>query len=497
MLVGLWLTPFLLRRVGQHDLGLWLVGGQLIGYLGLLDFGVLAILPREVAHASGLAAETRHHLIAQLVARVREIVRIQVIVIALVAAALVWWLPDEWHGLRLPSALVFAAFVVLYPLRLHAAVLQGLQELPFLSRQQLLGWALGSVTTVALVLAGLRLSALAGGWLVTASVPALAGWWYARRHWSPLLSFGGKPHVEQFFQRSMWVSVSQISQVLLSGSDILLVGRVLGAAAVVPYSCTGKLIGVFVNQPHLLMHAAQPALSELRASSSKERLANVATALTHAMLMLSGALAIVVLCVNHYFVNWWVGPAQYGGGALTVALAGAMLLRHCNVAVIYTLFCFGYERQLSLTSLADGVVSVGGAAILLWLLGPIGAPLASIAGVVLVSLPVNIRSVAREMGLSATAFMARSWLLVVWTLLVGSLAAVAGAAIGGDSLPQTLAAMTTATGLYLVAVVPIAWRGPLGPYLRRLSPALATTIDGFTARRSALSQAAGTTPRSE
>jgi hypothetical protein len=29
--VGLWLTPFLLRRIGQHDLGLWLVATQFLG----------------------------------------------------------------------------------------------------------------------------------------------------------------------------------------------------------------------------------------------------------------------------------------------------------------------------------------------------------------------------------------------------------------------------------------------------------------------------------
>lgn len=497
MLVGLWLTPFLLHRVGQHELGLWLVGGQVIGYLGLLDLGVLAILPREVAHASGLPAESRQRLIAQLIARVREIVRVQVVVIACVAAAVIWWLPDDWRALRLPFLVVFGTFVVLYPLRVHAAVLQGLQELPFLSRQQVLGWALGTAATVALVLAGLRLGALTTGWTVTAAVPALAGWWHARRKWPHLFSFAAKPRVDEFFQRSMWVSVSQVSQVLLSGSDVLLVGRMLGAAAVVPYSCTGKLIGVFVNQPHLLMHAAQPALSELRASSSKERLATVATALTHAMLILSGALGIVVLCVNHYFVNWWVGPEQFGGWALTIAFAAAMLLRHCNVAVIYTLFCFGYERQLSLTSLADGLVSVGGAALLLWMWGPAGAPIASIAGVMLVSLPMNVRSVAREMGLSATAFMSRSWLLVMWTLLVGSLAAVVGVFTGASSLLQALAAVTTMIGLYLVAVIPIAWRGPLGPYLRQMAPALATGIDSVTSRRSALRRAAGNAPRPE
>jgi len=30
IVVGLWLTPFLLRHLGSHDYGLWLLGGQVL-----------------------------------------------------------------------------------------------------------------------------------------------------------------------------------------------------------------------------------------------------------------------------------------------------------------------------------------------------------------------------------------------------------------------------------------------------------------------------------
>ena len=53
-------TPFLLQRVGQRSLGLWLVINQTLGYLTLLDFGVIAMLPRKrVAVASGLPGPAR------------------------------------------------------------------------------------------------------------------------------------------------------------------------------------------------------------------------------------------------------------------------------------------------------------------------------------------------------------------------------------------------------------------------------------------------------
>ena len=53
LVVGLWLTPFLLGRIGTHEYGLWLITTQILGYLMLLDLGVVALAPRETAYATG------------------------------------------------------------------------------------------------------------------------------------------------------------------------------------------------------------------------------------------------------------------------------------------------------------------------------------------------------------------------------------------------------------------------------------------------------------
>jgi O-antigen/teichoic acid export membrane protein len=470
-ITGLWLTPFLLHRVGQHQYGLWLVAGQLLAYLTLLDLGVIGILPREVAFASGQPGlGNANERIAGLIAQVRQIVRWQLPVLS-VACGLVWWfLPAEWSLMRWPLALVFVAFIALYPLRILTAALQGVQELPFLAKSQLVGWSAGTIVTLALVLAGKGLYSLVIGWAVTTAIPAGAAWWRARHLWGDAPPVNQSEPVRPYFQRSIWVSVGQIAQALLAGSDVLLLGKMLGPAAIVPYACTGKLVTVFANHPQLLMHVAQPALSELRVSESRARLATVATALTQAMLMMSGALLVVILAANHYFVNWWVGPTQYGGWKLSLAFAAMMLLRHWNIAVIYTLFCFGYERQISLTSLGDGVVTAVGTVLLVSRLGPIGAPLASMLGLLTVSLPFNLRSVAHEMGLTVRSFLSTLLPLFMRIVAISAAAALGSAWIGGSSLGGTLVLLVLVATAYAAATVPIAWKGPVGPYLRMALP---------------------------
>lgn len=475
-LVGLWLMPFLLHRVGQHDYGLWLVGTQLMFYLALLDLGVVALLPRETAFATGRAGSIEES--ADLPLIVGQAVRLVLWQMPLVAlAAIIAWLmiPTDWEGLRHPLGLVLLAFVLTFPLRILGAVLHGLQDLAFLGCLNIISYLVSTAVTVALVLAGWGLYALAFGWTALQLIGAGAGWYRLRTHFPTVLP---KRLPELLWSsargrltRGFWVSLNQVAQVLLNGTEILIIGKFFGPAAVVPYVCTGKLISVLANQPQMLMASASPALSQMRTGESRERLSQVCMALGQAMLMLSGAVVCIVLVVNQSFVTRWVGASQYGGFWLTVLILSSMLLRHWNLTVGYTLFCFGYERRLCLTALLDGLLSISAATLFVWLYGLIGAPLGMIIGVCVVSLPANLSALARESNMSLWELMRplSAW-FVRFVMLM--LAAGALAIIWTPNTVPLLAATAAASALIYAAVMfPLALRYPLGMYVRpRLLP---------------------------
>lgn len=462
LVVGLWLTPFLLRSVGQHDLGLWLVVGQLLGYLALVDLGILAILPREIAYASAQPDVTSR--IGGLLAQVRGIVRWQVALLSIACALFLVFMPSEWTALRWPLAGVFAVFVCSYPLRIPSAVLQGLQDLPYLAKLQVIGWVGGTAVTVALVRWGFKLPALVTGWSVALLLPAVAAHWRLRHSFSVAASHDGTP-VPGYFSRSVWVSAGQLGQVFLNGSDVLVIGKLLGAAAVVPYVCTAKLVTIFANYPQMLVHSAQPALTELRGSGARARLVEVTQALAQGMLILSGALVMTVITANQFFVTWWIGGTQYGGLVLTLGLTTMMLVRHWNVAMNYTLFCFGYERQLSLVALADGVVTLAGTALLVPRFGLVGAPVASVLGAVIVGLPLNIKAAAREIGVGIGAFLRPCLSLVLTISAVVALAVAGHFWLDASRLVSAVAFAVVMLALYAAAVTPFILSGPLKPYV--------------------------------
>jgi O-antigen/teichoic acid export membrane protein len=471
--VGLWLTPFLLARVGTHDLGLWLVTTQILGYLALLDFGVVALAPRETAYATGRAQHgTSSTDVAETLGRFRKVVGWQTAPVALVCAGAWWVVRAQWPELGGPLAIILTAFVVAFPFRLYHAALQGLQDLAFLGKVQLASWLSSTLVTIVLVLAGAGLHALAAGWVVLQATSAIACGLRIRmrfsHYWAGPRPAMGWTAARALLSRSGWISVAQVGQIFLNGSDILVIGAVFGPAAAVPYACTAKLISVLGNHPQLLMQTAAPALAEMRTSATRARLADVAAALTGSMMVLSGAVGCVVLAVNGAFVSWWVGPSQYAGGALTGVLVTAMLLRHWSTTLTYTLFAFGHERRISLTAIGDGCVTlVVTAALAAWTpLGLVSAAIGSAAGVLLVSLPWSARAAARDLGIGVGQLIGSlgGWAMR-FAVAVG-LAVVVERAAAPSGLPATAAVALAAAGIYAVAMLPLLTRPPLVTYLR-------------------------------
>jgi O-antigen/teichoic acid export membrane protein len=476
IVTGLWMTPFLLRQLGSHDYGLWLLGTQVLTYLALMDLGVVALIPREVAATAGRVDTDRANL-QDLVGQTAKLVMWQLPAVAIAGAIVIWLMPSEWIALRWPMSFVVLTFVATFPLRIFAALLQGLQDLTFLGIVQFSSWGAGVVVTFLAAFMGFGLYALAMGWITTQIVTVAFGWRRLRRMFPdvvpaslPALSLSSAWHQ---LSRGAWISVNQVAQVLLVGTDLVVVGKLLGPEAVVPFACTGRLANMLANQPQMFMQMALPALSSLRASAPREQLFDVAKSMAQVMLLLSGAIVAVVLAVNGPFVAWWVGESRFGGVGLTALLLAGMLVRHVNVTAIYTLFCFGNERRLALTSIADGLVGLVSMIVLVPMLGLYGAALGPLIGTCVVSLPNNFAALGRELGASPIEFLRplRPWLMRFPAIVaVIVLFAYAWDAHG----LWRFAPLAGIVGLaYAAAMVPAVRTPPLGDLIReRVYPAL-------------------------
>jgi O-antigen/teichoic acid export membrane protein len=407
-LAALVLTPFLLNRLGAQDYGLWLVVGQVLGLLGLLDLGVTAILSREVAAASGGAKPTA--AVAEVARRATWLVWLQTPVVAIVAV-LVWTLlAVRRPELAAPFGLILGAFVVLFPMRVFASILMGLQDMAVSTAAQSAGWAVTTALTVGLVLAGCGLYALVVAWAVGQAVAAIVCFLRIRSRFPWVWAWAGRPSwksLREYLSQSGWASVSQLAHLLVSATDLVILGALLGAPAVVVYACTIKLVTVLNNYPYLFASSALPAVAELQAGVDRDRLLRACQAVGLGVMGLSGAMAVAIVAATPAFVSLWVGPDQYGGPTLTLIAVLAMVTRHWAYALVQMVFALGCNQRLAWAGAGDGVVTVVATTVWGAGLGILGGPLGSLTGVLLISGPIIVATLSAATGVSP-------WGLVRW-----------------------------------------------------------------------------------
>lgn len=473
MAIGLWLTPFYIRMLGTHDYGLWLVGLQVLTILLLCDFGVIGIVSRDVAHANGLEhSQPGSGHLPILIGQTVKVVLAQTCLIAVVALGLFLYLPGSTAAVRGPVGLILLVFVLSYPLRLFPAVLGGLQDLKFLGQLRLTLWAASTVLAVVLLLFGARFYALACGWCLQQIGHDLIAFVRMRRLRPDLLTMDvwnkTGPLQWRWFTRGFWVSLGQLAYALIAGTDLLIVGRFLGPATVVVYSCTSKLITILQNQPSILAGAALPGLSHLKMSESRERILQATTSLTQAMLLLVGGVFCVVLSINQQFITVWLGARFFGGLRLTILLLLNFLVQQIDYTLAIALFAFGYEKLSAIRLLIDGVVSVILACIFVRTWGLAGVPLGFLLGTLLIAIPVDTFILAREFNVSILR-LGRPYVSYLWRF---ALAGVAGwwiaARIGPSNLGSIALVAVLVGSIYLLLVFPYVWRTSLRTYILAL-----------------------------
>ena len=169
----------------------------------------------------------------------------------------------------------------------------------------------------------------------------------------------------------------------------------------------------------------------------------------------------------------------FAGMGLTFVMLAAMLARHFNTTNVYTLFCFGHERRLALTALADGVVTIVAGLLFVAAFGTAGAPLGAIAGVAAVAIPLNLGALSAETGVSRRTLIAS---LSPWATRFAIVAVIAGLStllIRPSTVPALVTTVLAAAAVYALAVASPILRSPAGAYLqpiivsigRRVAPA--------------------------
>jgi O-antigen/teichoic acid export membrane protein len=366
ILAGIVLVPLTLHYVGARSWGLWLASGELLGYAGMADLGVLGVLPWMVAEADG---RQDRDAMRRLVGHGVWVGLVVAVVYASLSTAL--WLALS-SALRFsnadrafvgpPFAVLVAIGTISHPFRVFRAALAGLQDASFTGALSV-GQSIATVaTTIVLLTHGYGLYALAlgsGGPSFVASVIAIA----RLRAIAPDLTRGWtRPSlldVRVLLTNGTGVWLGGIGWQLLAATNAIVISY-LGHPEWVPvYSCTAKLSAMTTQLTWVLPDSGLVGLAQLygeRERGGLSRLRHVVLMLLRLHLLLAGGAACVLLAFNPAFVTIWVGPQFFGGLSLNALLAIGVVFSSLIHGLITTASVLGNRLQVGVVALVNGVV---------------------------------------------------------------------------------------------------------------------------------------------
>jgi O-antigen/teichoic acid export membrane protein len=397
MISGFVLIPFIVRALGERAYGVWLVTGELVGYAGLLDFGVVAMLPWLLAQADGRRDVSEMRAILARGIAVTLFAALCVMLLALVAwrvAPMALRLtPDDFGALSGPLIVIVGAMALTYPLRIFNAALVGLQDVMFTGCLAVVQTITSVGLTVWLLDEGYGLYAVAVAGAVPPAVSGVASLLRLSMTKPELLRQWPRPGVHGLRWIVLegaggWVAgLGWTMAAVTSGIVITFLGH---PEAVVIYACTAKLPQVLFQLARVIPDSTLVGLAQIAGEGHADRVRNAIGTILRLHLVLAGAASATALLVNPIFVPAWVGRGFFGGLALNAAIAGALLFLSLAHGLVCCAAVLGYRRAIGGVTLVYGLLTISFAVGLGAVLGLPGIAIAPIASGVVTTLPAGV-----------------------------------------------------------------------------------------------------------
>ena len=385
-LQALLLIPRYVQQIGARTYGAWLASGDVLTWMPMADLGTADLLVQRVgkAHAERDQVTAGHWL-----ATGGAFILALAAVVTVGGLAFSFAIPHIFHisGADAPElqrafAIACLATAVTVCFNTLYGYARAVQHTGLLSSTYIVGNSLQLVTSAVLVYSGHGLDAISSGFVARA-LGFLAGMaLFVYRD----LDDDIRQHLRISRQVFMELrhalpatSVAVLAFALMNQTELLIVSLVLGPVMATIYMLNRKAIELARAIADSVTWGAFGPFAHLVASPERHR----ALTVFHEVLSLRVALAVIFaagfVLLNRSFVTLWVGPNEYAGLALTVALAA-------NAVVGGSAFLVNYLYRAAGAIIPGGVLLVAESALRVVLmialcagLGLVGLPIAGIA----------------------------------------------------------------------------------------------------------------------
>lgn len=361
------LAPLVLKVAGQETLGAYAILMQIIGYGILLDLGFSVALSRYLSQTYGFHDQGKRF------SEVFTIGRVFLLVTNLVFALFIFIV-----ALRIESVIVANKSIIVQarfgfyllaiwmiaktPLVIYNDALFATQNMAVASLNTIIGNVSRVILSLGLVYFGMGLVGLVVANISSEYLTFVLQKRCFRKKY-PNYLFGWQVSDRQLFKEMFSFGVKyfgvNLAVVLFLGSDNIVVGNLYGAYAASVYYTTKIPAFLLFQFIFRISDNAAPAMNELFAQCNYKALDSAYLKLLRYSLLLALPLSVGIIGFNRGVISAWVGPVQFAGDLMSLALAlfvTTQVINHLNAMVTLAV---GNMRHWSMVSIITSTVSLG------------------------------------------------------------------------------------------------------------------------------------------
>mgnify|MGYP001162316938 CR=1 FL=1 len=415
MVVTFVMAPIYLKMMGHHDYGLREMVLAIVGYMGMLDLGMRPTVSRFASMHNAL--RDRESL---LIVYSSSLVFLTIVGTFLGAFFWVWAISfpevlnpeggDERVKYTLFLLLVGAQIFFSFPMFVAESYLEGLQRyyiknminIAFTILIALICYITMTPQNALVLLVGLgalfqaiRLL-LFGGMLMRPAIGSIYPnfRYFSRGKLREMLSFGFKSFIQG--------AASRVERM----SDRIVIGSILGPAAIPVYTIPSTLVGYISSITMTLTHAFMPLFSDLSARNQHGRIKSIYMLSSKLVVGLIIPMAVGICIVGGPFIARWM-PGEFDP-ALVDAILVLLVLYLCvpmlNPFVSRYLTAINKHGIFAKVAPPAALVNVGLSIWFVYEFGVIGAALGSVFPVFVV-MPIFLKAVAGQIGITMLEYV--------------------------------------------------------------------------------------------
>lgn len=427
-LLSFLITPFMIHRLGDFQFGIYTLAFSVTGYSELLELGIRNTLQRFVGRLSSL--KERDSLNAVFSTALGLTVTMGAVII-LLSLGLCRSLP-AFFKLRAAQRDLFTWLILLLglnmglgmPATLLQAYLSGLQRFDLQNLLAIIRQGLRASLIVMVLLMGHGVVAV-GICTVGATLSIVPlNWWMIRRI-DPGVSFSRRlvsiQTGRELLSFSFWTLLNNAGQFLRDSTDSIVIGRVLGAALITPFTVASRLVDYFRPIITGMVSPLLPRVSELDGQARNQEIRQIFLRMTRLSALASLAIGSMLLLHGRSLLLLWVGKRYVSSYPVLVLLTVGGIASLSQFGTLHTLIGLARHRAYGIWTLGEGLANLVLSIILAHRYGIVGVAMGTAIPLISVKVTLQPWYVTRVLGMSLSEYAKRAMArpLAVTVLFVG------------------------------------------------------------------------------